>query len=732
VTGSPPEQSAPTGDRSLIHQVGGSDPSGTGLVLVVPGSGAGTPVRPAELAWFGARTAGLEGLDVASAVGSSDAAPSVHASAGRALPLICEVSADWFGLPGLRGHRLAAGAGGGDWSTAFAHRDAQWQDGVLAVRSQDAARGLALTTELEAVSGGAVRMRQTVTNLGPGTYLVDGLDVMVPVPDRAAEVLDLTGRWGRERIPQRHPIRDGMFLREGRTGKPGPDSATVLSVGTAGFGFGFGEVWGVHLAWSGNWRCFVQRLPSGQTVLGAGELLLPGEIELAEGEAYSSPWAFLTASRAGLDGQAAQLHSYLRSLPAHPPAPRKVVCNVWEAVYFDHDPQRLRALAHAAAEVGVERFVLDDGWFGSRRSDRAGLGDWVVSQQAWPEGLGPLINEVHRLGMQFGLWFEPEMVNADSDLFRAHPDWVLAVQDRPLREFRNQLVLDLGRPEVRQYLFDQLDRVLAAHPIEFVKWDHNRSLGDGAGSGGRPGVHAQTLGFYDLLDRLRAAHPLVEWESCASGGARIDLAVLERTQRVWTSDMTDALSRQLIQRWTGQLVPPEYLGAHVSAPVNHQTGRTLSLDFRVATAFFGDLGLEWDITGATAAERGRLAEWIGLYKQHRPLLHGGRMVRVDSSEAAQLIHGVLADDRSAAVMAYVQLDEAGHDPVPFQVPGLDPARRYLARQITPLDRADNPGLPGDRWRGEGLELTGAVLAEIGLPAPQRWPQSVLLVHLQAL
>ena len=296
-------------------------------------------------------------------------------------------------------------------------------------------------------------------------------------------------------------------------------------------------------------------------------------------------------------------------------------------------------------------------------------------------------------------------------------------------EFRNQLVLDLGRDEVRQNLFDQIDAVLTRYPIDFVKWDHNRSLGDGAGRTGAAGVHAQTLGFYDLLDRLRAAHPAVQWESCASGGARIDLEVLQRCERVWTSDMTDALSRQLIQRWTAQLVAPEYLGSHISAPANHQTGRQLSLDFRAATAFFGDLGIEWDITRAEPAERDRLTDWISLYKQHRTLLHGGRTIRVDSPDPAFLIHGVRSHDRTEAVFAYVQLDEAVREPVPFQVPGLDRQRRYRARRIEPSDSVPQPA--EERWRGEGLELAGTVLSAIGLPPPPRWPQSALLVHLQA-
>lgn len=703
----------------------GAEP-GTGLVLfAVPGA-------LSRIGWLGPAQPGLDPTELRRTVGEQTTAASVHHTSGRALPVLPQSADHWPGQPGLRGFRLGQDIGR-DWSPAFVQRDALVERHRIALLAEDPARGLALRTEFESVPGGAIRARHLLTNRAADRYVLEGLDVTMPVPDRVAELLDLTGRWGRERAPQRHPIRDGVWLREARTGRPGPESATLLGAGTAGFGFTSGEVWGVHLAWSGNGRYFVQRLDSGQTVLGAGELLLPGELVLDGGESYVTPWVFFTASTDGLDGLAEQLHGYLRSLPAHPGSPRPVVCNVWEAVYFDHRLDRLRTLADQAAAIGVERFVLDDGWFGGRRNDRAGLGDWTVSEAVWPDGLGPLIEHVRGLGMSFGLWFEPEMVNPDSELYRAHPDWVLAVPDRPALTMRNQLVLDLGRAELRDRLFDQLDALLTEYPIDFVKWDHNRPLIDG-GSGNRhgaPGVHAQTVGFYDLLDRLRAAHPGVDWESCASGGARIDLGVLERAQRVWTSDMTDALARQQIQRWTGLLVPPEYLGAHISAPVNHQTGRQFGLDFRAGTAFFGDLGVEWDISSASPADRERLAEWIALYKQHRPLLHGSRTFRLDTGSDAYWIHGVVSADRSEAVLGYVQLDEAVPEPVPFRVPGLDPDRQYLATELAPAERAVHPGLPDYRWAGDGLQLSGAVLAGVGLPAPQRWPASVLLVHLQA-
>ena len=292
--------------------------------------------------------------------------------------------------------------------------------------------------------------------------------------------------------------------------------------------------------------------------------------------------------------------------------------------------------------------MLDDGWFHARRDDTVGLGDWTVDPTVWPEGLTPLVDHVRGLGMEFGLWIEPEMVNPDSDLYREHPDWILSAGDRVPLLHRNQLVLDLGRDEVRAHVFGQITTVLASYPIDSVKWDHNRDLLE-AGSNvlaGAAAVHRQTEGFYALLDDLRAAHPTIDWESCASGGGRVDLGVLERVQRIWTSDMTDAVARQQIQRWTTQLVAPEYVGAHVSSPTSHTTGRTLGLDFRATTAMFGSFGIEWDLTEAGDDDLDRLADWVARYQRFRPLLHSGRVVRPESSDPSVLLHGVVAADRS--------------------------------------------------------------------------------------
>jgi alpha-galactosidase len=698
----------------------------TGVVLVPSGG------RLPRVAWAGVLGAVSDPSAYAAEVSSA-----VGADAGASL--LPEHSTPWFGRPGLSGYRLAGSdddpAAGRDWSTQFVGAVVSAGAGRAQIHAADAASGLRLHTELEPVAGGAVRARHTLTNTGTEAYVVESLEVVFPLATRANESLDFSGRHLAERIAQRHAITDGLWLRESRRGRPGHDSATLLVAGTAGFGFGHGEVWGLHVGWSGNHLHRLERLPDGSTTIGGGELLLPGELVLAAGESYTTPWVYVGASAEGLDGLAAAFHGYLRSLPAHPSKPRPVNLNVWEAVYFDHDIDRLRALADIAASMGVERYVLDDGWFHGRRDDKAGLGDWWVDEGVFPEGLHPIVDHVRGLGMEFGLWFEPEMVNPDSVVFREHPDWILNVPGRTPVQERNQLVLDLSRPEVFDYLLERVDAVLGAYDIGYVKWDHNRELVDAgsAARSGAPAVHAHTLAFYRLLDELRARHPRVEWESCASGGGRVDLEVLARTERIWVSDMTDALSRQRIQRWTGQLVPPEYQGAHISSETSHQTGRRLPLSFRAATAFFGHFGIEWDLTEADDAERAQIAAWIALYKQHRDLLHTGRVVRVDEPDEARWVHGVVARDRSAAIIALVQMDEPMHNrPGPVRVPGLDPGRAYVVTRIDPHDPSVSEVLlPHRPLGGQVLADVGVQVGQSNIRYPQR-PQTIVLLELRAV
>jgi alpha-galactosidase len=486
----------------------------------------------------------------------------------------------------------------------------------------------------------------------------------------------------------------------------------------------------------------VERLPegagAGASVVGGGELLRPGEVRLAPGEEYATPETLFVWSASGLDGVSARVHTALRARPHHPRGPRPLVLNIWEAVYFQHDLDTLKHLADVAASIGVERYVVDDGWFGSRRDDSSGLGDWYVSEDVWPQGLAPLFDHVHSLGMQVGLWFEPEMVNPDSRVVRDHPDWVLT-PSAPL--WRRQQVLDVAHPGAHAYLLERLDSLVSEHGIDYLKWDHNRDLhvAEHAAPDGRlvPGVHTQTLALYRLLDELRSRHPGLEIESCASGGARVDLGILEHTDRVWTSDCNDALERQAIQRWTGLLLPPELMGAHIGPPESHTTGRVLSLPFRAITALFGHAGLEWDITTCSPAELEVLRRWTALYRSQRDLLHGGRVVRADLADPGAYLHGVVAPDASRALFAYVRLTTSP-DAVPGRVrfPGLDRTRSYTVRvrsDLEPdLDGASGSGRSSSPpWCEEPVRLPGAVLADVGLPMPLLDPASALLMEITA-
>ncbi|MFE9751257.1 alpha-galactosidase [Saccharothrix saharensis] len=593
--------------------------------------------------------------------------------------------------------------------------------------------GLVLKTDLLLDAHGVLRVRHRVRNEGVASVRVVVADTVLPLDDRATELLDFTGRWTRERVPQRRPRTQGTLVRESRRGRTGHDSPTLLVAGTPGFGDRHGELWAVHLAWSGDARYRVDDLPEGRVAIGVGELLRPGEVELAAGETFQTPDGVFVWSDRGLDGVSARLHASLRDRPHHPVSARPVVLNTWEAVYFDHDLPTLHRLADIAADIGVERFVLDDGWFRGRRDDRAGLGDWVVDEQVWPDGLHPLVDHVRGLGMEFGLWVEPEMVNLDSDLAREHPDWLLTPDADRARTMRHQHVLDLALPEVREHLLKHLSALLDEYDIAYLKWDQNRDLLE-ATHLGRAGVDGQVRALYDLLDTLRARYPALEIESCASGGARVDLGVVERTDRVWASDSNDPVERARLQRWTELLVPPELIGSHVGPPRSHTSGRHADLGFRIATTLFASPGLEWDLTACGPHELDVLTGWIGFYRGVRPTLHAGELVHDTPTDGGALLTGAVAPDRAHAVYRLSRTDSGDRAvPPPIRLPGLDPTRRYRVRVVDELPAPRLLDVRPPAWLAAGeTTATGRVLAEAGLAAPLLAPAQALVLELTAL
>lgn len=696
--------------------------SASGAALVLDAAG---PDLPRVLHW---------GADPGP-VPDAGAAAGFLAAVTRSFPpdtrgLVPSQGAFWFGRPVLAGHRDGA------WRpvrlTLAKEVSAQTEPGAggaVEIHAVDEEYGLELHTQLEMSPHGLLRIRHELANTAQTPYTLDRLACVLPVPAQAAEILDFAGRWSRERSPQRAPLRQGVWSRESRRGRTGFDAGPLVA-GTAGFGFRHGQVWAVHTGWSGNHLQYAERLADGTTVVGGGELLEAGEVRLEPGQAYQTPWVYFATSDAGLDGLSRSLHRTLRARDQHPKTPRPVTLNIWEAVYFDHSLDKLLELADQAAAVGIERFVVDDGWFRHRRTDNAGLGDWYVDEAVWPQGLHPLVARVRERGMQFGLWFEPEMVNPDSDLIRAHPDWFLADPERLPAEQRNQQVLDVARPEAYGYLLERISTLVAEYGIDYIKWDHNRDLAEPVHDGS-PGAHAQTLAVYRLLDELRARHPGLEIESCSSGGARVDLGILEHTDRVWGSDNIDPLERQAIQRWTSLLIPYELIGAHVGSSPAHVSGRATDLEFRCATALFGHAGVEADITRWTDGERDRLAVWIALYKRLRSLLHSGDVVRIDHPDPAAWVHGVVAPDRSEAVFAYVQMSTSvAEGTAPIRFAGLDPDAQYTVSAV-----ADEVSTSVGQWplwakartesgagvsagaQPDALRLSGRFLEEVGVAAP---------------
>ena len=645
------------------------------------------------------------------------------------VPIVPQLAENWLGRPGVSGSRAGAA-----WAPLFVgatstmHADDERT--LLVTSAVDVRSLLSLRVEIELSATGVLRSRAHLTNEGDA-YRVESLELALPVPDVADELLDLTGRWSLERVPQRRPFSIGSWVREARGGKPGLDHSTVLVAGTPGFGFRSGTVWGVHLGWSGNQVVGAERTPAGTRVLRGGELLLPDEIVLERGSSYSSPWLYGSCGE-GLDEFATKFHRFIRARPQHPTLPRPVLVNTWEAVYFDHDLATLLRLAEKSAQLGAERFVLDDGWFLGRRDDTSALGDWIVDPDIWPNGLAPLADRVHELGLQFGLWFEPEMVNLDSDLAREHPEWVFDAGHGAGTPSRHQHVLDLGHEEAYALVVARVSTLVSELGIDFIKWDHNRYLTDaGHSPDGRAGVHTQTLQAYRMMDELKAAHPGLEIESCASGGGRIDLGVLERTDRVWPSDCNDPHDRVDVQKWTGLLLPPELQGTHIGARESHTTHRIATLDFRAATSLWGNLGVELDLAALDDETFAAVARWVDFHKTHRELLHTGDLVHADIADDALRLEGVVGRSGDEALYQFAVLGRpATWPPGRLRLVGLDPERSYRVEEAAPGGRVPDGQRPP--WLDSGVTAPGSVLATVGLEAPSLDTDRSMLLRVTAV
>lgn len=647
-----------------------------GVSLVVALDGVSAAIRH-----FGA------GLDLASAAALAGAAPPVRWGARWDAPR----------PPQLLPHR-----GAGDPSHPALPGDVLW---TLADAEQTG-DALALT-----YASGAGHLDLRLTMLPGGVLQVrSGAAVTLPLPDTFTETLTFGGDWAAEFRAARIALPQGRWVKESRRGRPGHDAYPGLVLGEPGFGEDHGRVVALALAWSGDHAVAAERTREGPV--------------LAQLEAYGAESeAFAVWSDRGLNGAMERLDVAMRAHILRPrTALRPVHLNTWEAIYFAHDGDALIALADKAAALGIERFVLDDGWFRNRTGDRAGLGDWTPDPVKYPEGLGPLIDHVRARGMTFGLWVEPEMVNEDSDLARAHPEWILRHPDRTPVLMRHQLMLDLGRADVQAHVGEAVAALLRAHPIAYLKWDMNRDLTEPADGA------AYVRGLYAVMDRLRSEHPEVEIETCASGGGRCDLGILRRADRVWVSDSNDALDRLNIQRAAAQWMPLSIMGAHVGPERCHITGRTLPLDLRAHVALFGHMGLELDVRVLSDADAARLAAHIATYKAWRALIHGGRYARLETFEPDHAADWVTDGARALVRVVRTGSRQLGQG-VRVRLPGLDPARTYAIGVEGPVTGSVAACL-APALKDGALRLSGRALAAHGLELFLPRPETSVLIALR--
>ncbi|KOX07629.1 alpha-galactosidase [Streptomyces sp. NRRL B-3648] len=559
----------------------------------------------------------------------------------------------------------------------------------LRLRFDDDGVGITLHYRMR---GDVVERWVTVVNGGPARVELLRADAATwTLPDREGwRLSQLHGRWAAESRLTAAPLTYGEKVIGSRRGHTGHQHLPWVALDTDATEER-GEVYGCALGWSGSWRIAVAQLPDARVqITGGAGYDDSGLLLLAPGESYTTPVFAGLWSDGGFGGASRAWHAYQRAYVV-PDADRDrpVLFNSWEATFFDISEEQQLALARRAAEMGIELFVVDDGWFGARTSDRAGLGDWTPNPDRFPRGLGPLADRVHGLGMRFGIWVEPEMVNPDSDLYRAHPDWVQHMPGRARTELRNQLVLNLAREDVQEYLWERLDTLLSGAAIDYVKWDFNRCFTD-AGWPGEP--YPQRLwvdhvrALYALLDRLRAAHPGVAFESCSGGGGRIDLGVLGRTDQVWTSDNTDPLDRLAIQHGFSQIHPARVMAAWVTDSPNTQlNGRVSSLRFRFVSAMAGVLGVGGDLTEWSPQELAEARRWVGLYKEIRPVVQHGELYRLrppaGGLSAVQYLRG-----GETVVLAWLQAQSHG-EPVPaVRLRGLDPTASYECRETGEVHR----------------------------------------------
>jgi alpha-galactosidase len=662
---------------------------------------------PCHLHWGAALTLGqVEDLARLYPVGRADS------FGGRRTPEELAVDgADRYGVAGLR-VRFADGTRALEWAYV-GQAIAEDEDGPsLTLRMRDRHYPLEICLHYRVHHDSDVIERHlTLTHLGAAED--DPIEILRAdsagwtLPERARyRVGHVVGDWAAETQSRREALPWGETVFTSRRGISSHSANPWVTLDAGDAGEEHGEVWGAALAWSGSWRIAVQRETDNRVCLTGGFGHDAVSWRLDPGERLSTPVFAGLYTDGGFGAASRAWHAYvLDHVLPHPHEVRPVLYNSWEATGFDVDEAGQRKLAAQAAALGVELFVMDDGWFGARTSDRAGLGDWHPNPDRFPGGLRPLADEVHRLGMSFGLWVEPEMVNPDSDLYRRHPEWVLHFDHRRRTTLRNQLVLNFARPEVAQWAHDWLDRLVAENGVDFLKWDMNRTFSEAGwpehgtdGQADRLWIdHVRSV--YAIIDKLRTDHPNLRIEGCAGGGGRIDLGMLARTDQVWTSDNTDALDRLTIQHGFSQIYPARAMAAWVTDSPNPITGRSIPLRFRCHVAMSGVMALGGTLTAWSERDLEEVAAEVARYKEIRSTVQLGTRHRLtDPAEAGGVtaVQYTSVDASETVLFAWRPTRPIARKPARIRLVALDPRSRY-------------------RDRESGHEYEGALLAEYGLP-----------------
>ncbi len=674
-----------------------------------------------EIAYFGERIPADVSADDIVSLGQRDAVPGALDSS-EALTLLPETGTGFSAHSGVIAHR--------DGKTFISQLRLQRVEEsphclTLHLSEQLSEYDVSIEISLHADSD-VFEWNTSIRNTGTSRLTIDWLcSVSLALPSSFEYIGMFDGRWANEFQFRVQQLTTGSLRKENRLGRTAHNSFPAIVAGKDWPRWSRGTAIAVKLGWSGNHRLLIDRSRDGRPFVQMGELLHPRELELDRGESYTAPAAYVCHSSGGLNGLMQQFHRFVRQSLLRKnwrSVQRPVHFNTWEACYFDQSEEKVLDLVARAAKLGAERFVLDDGWFRGRNDARAGLGDWQPCPIKYPRGLEPVIDAVESEGMQVGLWIEPEMANADSDLARDHPEWLLGEPGRLQPTGRNQYALNLADPSVFEYLVSTIGQLIERYRLRYIKWDMNRDLTHAA-IDSRPGYHQTTFAAYELLRTIADRYPETEIEICASGGARADYGALRFGSRIWPSDVQDPHTRQLLQRSFSLFFPPEVMGAHVGSKRDEITGREQTMAFRTASALLGHFGVEAHPAGLSDPEQVTLQRAIAFYKEHRGWIHDAETYFLDHSETCIVARLVVMASQQRALLVVAQIDDCSFAvPAPLRLAGLNPSWRYRLSHVSAEDYVVI----------SSHDTHGAVLQTLGMQIPLMQPDSASLFLLDAI